>query len=63
MLLKRCLRCGGDVFLEDAIGSIDIVCLQCGYRRITNRPALPVLMKNRRLAGRKKSDAEVRPAA
>jgi len=33
MLFKRCTRCQGDLFQEEDLGQIDLVCLQCGYRR------------------------------
>jgi DNA-directed RNA polymerase subunit RPC12/RpoP len=33
MLVKGCIRCGGDVYNEEDIGGIDLVCLQCGFRR------------------------------
>lgn len=34
MWLRGCVRCGGDVFLENSPGSVDVVCLQCGCRQI-----------------------------
>ncbi len=34
MLLKECTRCGGDMFVENDLDGIDLVCLQCGYRRM-----------------------------
>ena len=33
MVFKGCIRCGGDVYDEDDIDQIDLVCLQCGFRR------------------------------
>ena len=33
MQYKGCLRCHGDVYLEDDLGYQDLVCLQCGSRR------------------------------
>ena len=32
MLLKGCARCGGDLFDEEELGQVDMVCLQCGRR-------------------------------
>ena len=33
MVIKGCARCGGDVYDEDDIERVDLVCLQCGCRR------------------------------
>ena len=30
--LKACARCGGDLFAEDVLGEVELVCLQCGHR-------------------------------
>jgi hypothetical protein len=30
--LKSCARCGGDLFAEDVLGEVELVCLQCGHR-------------------------------
>lgn len=32
MVLKGCVRCGGDLYREDGIGESDMVCIQCGHR-------------------------------
>ncbi len=32
MLLKACVKCRGDMFLEDALGDREFVCIQCGHR-------------------------------
>lgn len=29
--LRSCPRCGGDLFEERALGSVDMVCIQCGH--------------------------------
>jgi DNA-directed RNA polymerase subunit RPC12/RpoP len=34
MLFKGCRRCGGDMFHEDDLGETELVCLQCGSRRM-----------------------------
>ena len=34
MVSKGCLRCGGDIYIENNLDGADIVCLQCGYRRM-----------------------------
>lgn len=31
--LKACTRCGGDMMAEEILGDVDLVCLQCGYRK------------------------------
>jgi DNA-directed RNA polymerase subunit RPC12/RpoP len=33
MIFKGCIRCGGDMYDEDNIDQVDLVCLQCGFRR------------------------------
>ena len=33
MIFKACVRCGGDMYYEDDIDHLDLVCLQCGFRR------------------------------
>jgi hypothetical protein len=30
--LKACTRCGGDLLVEDVLGDVELVCLQCGHR-------------------------------
>jgi hypothetical protein len=32
-LFKGCLRCRGDLYREEDIGQVDLVCLQCGFRQ------------------------------
>jgi hypothetical protein len=32
MILKGCIRCHGDVFLEEGHDGSEFVCLQCGGR-------------------------------
>ncbi len=34
MVFKGCGRCGGDMFKEDDLGETELVCLQCGSRRV-----------------------------
>lgn len=29
--LRSCPRCRGDIFEERALGSVDMVCIQCGH--------------------------------
>jgi hypothetical protein len=33
MLHKGCKRCHGDLYEEEFLDSVDLVCLQCGYRQ------------------------------
>ncbi len=33
MVFKGCERCGGDLFVEEFLGTRDLVCLQCGHRQ------------------------------
>lgn len=33
MVIQGCTRCGGDLFDEEMIGQVDLVCLQRGFRR------------------------------
>ncbi|HEY90454.1 MAG TPA: hypothetical protein G4O07_01350 [Dehalococcoidia bacterium] len=35
--MKACPRCKGDLFLDQDAINRDVVCLQCGYRRGSNR--------------------------
>lgn len=65
MLLRGCARCGGDVFLEEALGSVDVVCLQCGYRRITklSRSDAKEYEQAKRLSRGKKAGVSARAAA
>ena len=30
MVFKGCARCSGDLYIEEEVGSRDLVCLQCG---------------------------------
>lgn len=30
--LKSCPRCRGDMMIEDMLGTVELVCLQCGHR-------------------------------
>ena len=30
--LKGCSRCGGDLLVEDYLGDVELVCIQCGHR-------------------------------
>ena len=32
MAFKACARCNGDLYIEEGVGSRDLVCLQCGSR-------------------------------
>jgi hypothetical protein len=34
MVFKGCQRCGGDLYNEEELGQVDLVCLQCGSRRM-----------------------------
>ena len=34
MMMKGCHRCGGNIYDEQDLGGTDLVCLQCGYRRM-----------------------------
>lgn len=47
MLKQHCDRCGGDLYLEEDIFFTEVVCLQCGHRRMvrSERPQ-PVLRKS-----------------
>ncbi len=45
--LKACTRCGGDMMAEEILGDVDLVCLQCGYRK-----AMPVAAPAYRVASR-----------
>lgn len=42
--LKACKRCGGDMLVEDYLGDLDLVCIQCGFRAPAN-PRTPVLAR------------------
>jgi hypothetical protein len=46
--LKACTRCGGDMMAEEILGDVDLVCLQCGYRK-----AMPVAAPVYRAAPRR----------
>lgn len=50
--LKACVRCNGDMMLEEYLGDRDLVCLQCGYRAAMVQAkaalaALPVRVQRR----------------
>ena len=32
MVFKGCARCNGDLYIEEDVGSRDLVCLKCGSR-------------------------------
>ena len=33
IVFKGCARCAGDLYVEKDVGSTDLVCLQCGFRK------------------------------
>jgi DNA-directed RNA polymerase subunit M/transcription elongation factor TFIIS len=33
IVFRGCVKCEGDLYVEQGIGDTDLVCLQCGYRR------------------------------
>ena len=42
LVLKGCIRCSGDLYVERGIGLLaELVCLQCGRRK----PLLPLLRR------------------
>jgi DNA-directed RNA polymerase subunit RPC12/RpoP len=45
MLFKRCPRCRGDLYREETIRDLELVCLQCGHRE-TLRMRPPTLIRN-----------------
>jgi DNA-directed RNA polymerase subunit RPC12/RpoP len=44
MLFKRCTRCRGDLYCEETISDLELVCLQCGHRE-TLRMRPPTLIR------------------
>jgi len=32
ILTKSCPRCHGDLLLEELLGEVEMVCIQCGHR-------------------------------
>ena len=44
--MKACPRCKGNLFLDQDASNRDVVCLQCGYRRGSNRLDLPKTVNN-----------------
>ena len=64
MMFKACARCRGDLYREDDLGHVELVCLQCGCRL----PAAPVSTLGRfdmqpRVVRRKRTTHPVRAAA
>jgi len=64
MIFKACVRCRGDLYREDDLGYVELVCLQCGFRS----PAEPVSMLSRlavrpRVVAGKRATQPVRAAA
>jgi hypothetical protein len=43
--LRKCPRCGGDVYIDEDVDRSYEKCLQCGYERALER--VPVSRKNR----------------
>jgi len=41
MVFRGCSKCQGDVFVERNIDGADLVCLQCGSRRLIVTRQLP----------------------
>jgi len=39
VLLKACPRCRGDLLVEELLGEVELVCLQCGHRSPARREA------------------------
>jgi hypothetical protein len=37
VIFRGCPKCEGDLYVERDIGSSDLVCLQCGFRRTINQ--------------------------
>jgi hypothetical protein len=33
IVFRGCVKCQGDLYVEQGLGDADLVCLQCGYRR------------------------------
>lgn len=48
MLLKGCPRCGGDMFVEQDLGSSDLVCLQCSHRQAMSPELLSSYQERKR---------------
>jgi DNA-directed RNA polymerase subunit RPC12/RpoP len=49
LVLKGCNRCHGDLYVERQMGTADLVCLQCGYRRSLRVPEAAVARNAARL--------------
>ncbi|HVP05694.1 MAG TPA: hypothetical protein VMT90_08470 [Dehalococcoidia bacterium] len=49
--LKACNRCGGDLMAEEILGDVELVCLQCGYRKAAPaaQPAWRVVSRRQRV--------------
>ena len=41
MVFRGCSKCQGDVYVERNIDGADLVCLQCGSRRLVATSELP----------------------
>lgn len=53
MMFKRCSRCRGDLYTEETIEEIELVCLQCGSRKpLANRYPLVNTWSPRRVEAR-----------
>ena len=53
IVFRGCAKCQGDLFVEQNIGDVDLVCLQCGYRRTVNTS---------QLRAERREDRELEPA-
>jgi DNA-directed RNA polymerase subunit RPC12/RpoP len=49
MVLRGCFKCQGDVYVEQSMDGAELVCLQCGSRRLIEARKLP---RNRAVAAR-----------
>ncbi len=50
--LRACVRCGGDMMIEQLLGETELVCIQCGHRSAMETPS-PYLRPRRQTPARK----------
>jgi hypothetical protein len=45
MVFRGCVKCQGDVYVEQELSDMDLVCLQCGFRRTVRHSAYGKMMQ------------------
>jgi DNA-directed RNA polymerase subunit RPC12/RpoP len=60
MQFKACSRCQGDLYREEDLGTTELVCLQCGFRRpVLEASTFPYQRMARRTSSRSSRPVKV----